>query len=389
MNNFIFENATKTIFGEGCVKEYLTCLLRHYGENVMLAYGGGSIRDNGIYNQVMESLAKAGKKVTEFSGIMPNPTYKKVLEGARTARENKIDFILGVGGGSVMDCCKAIARAAVYGGDIWEEFFARPGIMEFDPIPIGVVVTAAGTGSEMNGGAVITNEKLKVKAGRDYPKCNPKFALMDPVYTYSVPKRQMVSGGFDTLSHIMEIYFSKPDEENVSDDIAEALMRGVIRDLRAAVQNPQDYTARSNLMWEATMAENRILKLGKQTDFMCHQMACQLGAYMDCNHGEGLAVLQPVYYRHIRQDGLSKLQRFASNVWNISAEGKTEEEQALAGVEALADFIKEIGLPTTLRALGADRNTDLKQIADSCSISAGSYRQMTHREILEIFEECY
>ncbi len=389
MNNFIFENATKTIFGEGCVKEYLTCLLRHYGENVMLAYGGGSIRDNGIYNQVMESLAKAGKKVTEFSGIMPNPTYKKVLEGARTARENKIDFILRVGGGSVMDCCKAIAMAAVYGGDIWEEFFARPGIMEFDPIPIGVVVTAAGTGSEMNGGAVITNEKLKVKAGRDYPKCNPKFALMDPVYTYSVPKRQMVSGGFDTLSHIMEIYFSKPDEENVSDDIAEALMRGVIRDLRAAVQNPQDYTARSNLMWEATMAENRILKLGKQTDFMCHQMACQLGAYMDCNHGEGLAVLQPVYYRHIRQDGLSKLQRFASNVWNISAEGKTEEEQALAGVEALADFIKEIGLPTTLRALGADRNTDLKQIADSCSISAGSYRQMTHREILEIFEECY
>ncbi|MEZ3492525.1 MAG: iron-containing alcohol dehydrogenase [Lachnospiraceae bacterium] len=389
MNNFIFENATKTIFGEGCVKEYLTCLLRHYGENVMLAYGGGSIRDNGIYNQVMESLAKVGKKVTEFSGIMPNPTYKKVLEGARTARENKIDFILGVGGGSVMDCCKAIAMAAVYGGDIWEEFFARPGIMEFDPIPLGVVVTAAGTGSEMNGGAVITNEKLKVKAGRDYPKCNPKFALMDPVYTYSVPKRQMVSGGFDTLSHIMEIYFSKPDEENVSDDIAEALMRGVIRDLRAAVQNPQDYTARSNLMWEATMAENRILKLGKQTDFMCHQMACQLGAYMDCNHGEGLAVLQPVYYRHIRQDGLSKLQRFASNVWNISAEGKTEEEQALAGVEALADFIKEIGIPTTLRALGADRNTDLKQIADSCSISAGSYRQMTHREILEIFEECY
>lgn len=389
MNNFIFENATKTIFGEGCVKEYLTCLLRHYGENVMLAYGGGSIRDNGIYNQVMESLAKAGKKVTEFSGIMPNPTYKKVLEGARTVRENKIDFILGVGGGSVMDCCKAIAMAAVYEGDIWEEFFARPGIMEFDPIPLGVVVTAAGTGSEMNGGAVITNERLKIKTGRDYPKCNPKFALMDPVYTYSVPKRQMVSGGFDTLSHIMEIYFSRPDEENVSDDMAEALMCGVIRDLRAAVQNPRDYTARSNLMWEATMAENRILKLGKQTDFMCHQMACQLGAYTGCNHGEGLAVLQPVYYRHIRQDGLSKFQRFASNVWNISAEGKTEEEQALAGVEALADFIKEIGLPTTLRALGADRNTDLKQIADSCSISAGSYRQMTHREILEIFEECY
>lgn len=389
MNNFIFENATKTFWGKGCVKEYLNCLVSKYGDTVMLAYGGGSIKRNGVYDEVTGILADAGKTVVEFPGIMANPTYAKVQEGAALAREKNVDVILGIGGGSVMDCCKAIAMAAVYGGDIWEEFFARPGIMEFDPIPIGVVVTAAGTGSEMNGGAVITNEKLKVKAGRDYPKCNPKFALMDPVYTYSVPKRQMVSGGFDTLSHIMEIYFSRPDEENVSDDMAEALMRGVIRDLRAAVQNPQDYTARSNLMWEATMAENRILKLGKQTDFMCHQMACQLGAYTDCNHGEGIAVLQPVYYRHIRQDGLSKLQRFASNVWNISAEGKTEEEQALAGVEALADFIKEIDLPTTLRALGADRNTDLKQIADSCSISAGSYRQMTHREILEIFEECY
>lgn len=389
MNNFIFENTTKTIFGEGCVKEYLTCLLRHYGENVMLAYGGGSIRDNGIYNQVMESLAKAGKKVTEFSGIMPNPTYKKVLEGARTARENKIDFILGVGGGSVMDCCKAIAMAAVYGGDIWEEFFARPGIMEFDPIPIGVVVTAAGTGSEMNGAAVITNEKLKIKTGRDYPKCNPQFALMDPTYTYSVPKRRMVSGGFDTLSHIMEIYFSRPNEDNVSDDMAEALMRGVIRDLRAAVQNPQDYTARSNLMWEATMAENRILKLGKQTDFMCNQMEHQLGAYMDCIHGEGVAVLQPVYCRHICRDDLSKFQRFAVNVWKLPANGKSEEELALEGVDTLADFIREVGLPATLREIGADEDTDLRQIAESCNISAGGGRQMAHREIFEIFRECY
>jgi len=389
MNNFIFENRTKTYFGKGCVKEYLSCLTKHYGPNVLLAYGGGSIRKNGIYDEVMESLQRAGKNVTEFSGIMSNPTYEKVLEGARLARENRTDLILGVGGGSVMDCCKAVSMAAVYGGDIWTDFFERPGIMDFEPLPLGVVVTVAGTGSEMNGGAVITNEERKVKTGRDYPKCNPGFALIDPTYTYTVPKRQMVSGGFDTLSHMMEIYFSKPDEDNVSDDIAEALMRSVIRSLRAAVANPQDYTARSNLLWDAAMAENRILKLGKQTDFQCHQMEHKLAAYTNCNHGEGLAVLQPVYYRHIYKDGCAKFKRFAVNVWGISDRGKTAEETAREGVEALDGFIREVGLPATLRDLGADEDIDLKQIADTCILSAGSYKQMTHEEIFEIFQECY
>lgn len=261
--------------------------------------------------------------------------------------------------------------------------------MEYEPLPLGVVVTAAGTGSEMNGGAVITNEELRIKTGRDYPKCNPRFALLDPVYTYSVPKGQMISGGFDILSHIMEIYFSAPNGDNVSDDIAEALMRNVIRNLRAAVRDPEDYNARSNLMWDAAMAENRIIKLGKRMDFQCHNMEHQLGAYTGCNHGEGLAVLHPVYYRHIYRDGAAKFAKFAVNVWGISDEDKTEEETALAGVEALAGFIREIGLPSSLRELGIGEDTDLKEIADSCAASAGSYRQMDHKEILEIFRECY
>lgn len=389
MNNFIFENGTKTFFGKGCVKEYLACLSSHYGETVMLAYGGGSIRENGIYDEVMESLKKAGKQVVEFPGIMANPTYAKVLEGAKLARENKVDLILGVGGGSVMDCCKAISMAAVYEGDVWNDFWARPGFVDFEPLPLGVIVTVAGTGSEMNGGAVITNEQQKIKTGRDYPKCNPKFALMDPTYTMSVPIKQMVSCGFDILSHIMETYFSGPDEENVSDDISEALMRGVIRDLRAAVKNPMDYTARSNLMWESTMAENRLIKLGKRMDFQCHQMEHQLGAYTNCIHGEGLAVLQPVYYRHIYRDGLAKFARFAARVWGISPEGKSEEELALTGVEALAEFIQEMELPTTLRELGVDESLDLKAVTDSCNLAPGSYRKMTHKQILEIFRECF
>ena len=389
MNNFIFENSTKVYFGKGCVKEYLSCLTKAYGDTVMLCYGGGSIKKNGIYDEVTEILKAAGKTIVEFSGIMANPTYAKVLEGTKLAKENGVGLLLGIGGGSVMDCCKAISIAARYDGDVWADFWARRGIFDFEPLPLGVIVTVAGTGSECNGGAVITNEDLKIKTGRDYPKCNPKFALLDPTYTYSVLKKQMVSGSFDVLSHIMEIYFSEPNEDNVSDDISEALMRSVIRNLRAAIQNPQDYTARSNLMWAATMAENRLIKLGKRTDFECHQMEHQLGAYINCNHGEGLAVLHPVYYRHIYKYGLPKFKRFATEVWGVSADGRTDEEIAFAGVEALADFIKEIGLPTTLRELGVIRQTDLKKIADTVAIVPGSYKQMSHEEILEIFKECY
>ena len=246
MNNFIFENSTKVFFGKGCVKEYLCCLTKGYGDTVMLCYGGGSIKKNGIYDEVTNILEAAGKTVVEFSGIMANPTYAKVLEGAKLAKKNDVSLLLGIGGGSVMDCCKAISIAARYDGDVWEDFWKRPGVFDFDPLPLGVIVTVAGTGSECNGGAVITNEELKIKTGRDYPQCNPKFALLDPTYTYSVPKKQMVSGSFDILSHIMEIYFSEPNEDNVSDDISEALMRSVIHNLRAAIQNPQDYSARSN-----------------------------------------------------------------------------------------------------------------------------------------------
>lgn len=388
MNNFIFENATKTYFGRGCVKEYLACLVGKYGKNVMLAYGGGSIKTNGIYDEIIKILKDAGKNIIEFSGITSNPTYSKVMQGASAARNNKIDLILGVGGGSVMDCCKAVSLAAKYDGDVWQDFYETAGVIDFEPLPVGVIVTVSGTGSEMNGGAVITNEETKVKTGRDYPRCNPKFALLDPVYTYSVPVKQMVSGGFDTLSHIMEIYFSQPLEDNVSDDIAEALMKNVIRNLRAALKDPTDYTARSNLMWDATMAENRIIKLGKRTDFECHQMEHQLGAYTNCNHGEGLAVLHPVYYRHIYKDGLPKFKKFAVDVWNVSQHNRSDEEIALEGIESLARFIKEIGLPTNLRQIGADESTDLRAVADSCSILSGGFRRLTHEEIFEIFNEC-
>lgn len=387
MNNFIFENSTKVYFGRGCVKEYLACLAGKYVGNIMFCYGEGSIKKNGIYEEVTKILAAAGKDVYEFSGIMPNPVYDKVLEGAKAVRENQIGLILGVGGGSVMDCCKAISIAARYDGNVWEDFWARPGIIDFEPVPLGVIDTVAGTGSECNGRAVITNQEQKIKTGRDYPQCNPKFALLDPSYTFSVSKFRMVSGGFGTLSHIMEIYFSKPDEDNVSDDIAEALIKNVIRNLRAAVCNQEDYTARSNLMWDAVMAENRMIKLGKKPDFICRQMEHQLGAYTDCNHGAILAVLLPVYYRRIYKDRLAKFKRFAINVWGVKAEGKSDEKIAGDGVEALADFIKEIGLPESLRELGVDESVDLRAVANSCAAMPGSYRKMTQEEFYAVLKE--
>ena len=389
MNNFIFENSTKVFFGRGCVKEFLAGILSEYGNNVMLAYGGSSIKNNGVYDEIKQILTEEGKNIFEFSGIMSNPTYKKVIEGTEFAKENGIDIILAVGGGSVMDCCKAISLGAAYEGDIWNDYWEKNGIIYFEPVPLGVIVTVAGTGSECNGGAVITNEEKKIKTGRDYPKCNPKFALMDPEYTFSVPKMQTASGGFDILSHIMETYFSKTDDDNVSDDISEALMRSVIRNLPAALEDPQDYTARSNLMWASAMAENRIIKLGKSCDFQAHQIEHQLGAYTDCNHGCGLAVIQPVYYRYIYKYGLDKFVRFATSVWNISADGKSAEKVALEGIEALENFIKEIGLPATLRELGiADKNM-LSEIAESCNIAPGSYGNITHKMILKILNKCF
>lgn len=384
MNNFIYENKTKVYFGKGGVKEYLLCLLKAYGATVMLAYGGGSIKKNGIYDEVTNILQKAGKTVVEFSGIMSNPTYAKVQEGARLACENHVDFILAVGGGSVIDCCKIVSAQAKLSEDIWEMENARRNYPS-DFIPMGAVVTASGTGAEMNAGAVITHEEKKIKGALFGAQA--EFVFLDPAYTMSVPVGQVISGAFDTFSHAMETYFGKPDNNNLSDDINEAVMRSVIRNIRLLLADNGNYDARSELMWASSMAENGILKIGKITDFQAHQIEHQLGAYTDCNHGQGLAVIHPVLYRHIFKDGAERFARFAKNVWGIE-EKKTVEETALAGVEALTDFIKEIGMPTSFTQMGISKDTDFRAIADSTNITAGCCKKLTHDEIYEILREC-
>lgn len=385
MNDFVYSYQTKQYFGKNAAKKAFDAELSKYGKKVMLAYGGGSIKKSGIYDEMISLLKDAGKEIIEFSGIMPNPTYKKVQEGAKIAKNSGIDFILAVGGGSVIDCCKILSSQACTDEDIWDMEFSK-GKFPAAQIPMGAVVTASGTGAEQNAGAVITNEEKKIKTG--VFGAHYDFAVLDPEYTLSLPINQVISGAFDTLSHCMETYFGVPGEYNLSDDINEAVMKSVIKNIRAVVSDNHDIHARGELMWASAMGENGLLKIGKITDFQAHQIEHQLGAYTDCNHGQGLAVIHPVLYRHIYEENIKKFAQFASHIWGIEKTDKTDKELALAGIEALADFIKEIGLPTSFSKMNIDQNTDFKAIADSTNITAGCCKKLTHEEILEILIEC-
>ena len=380
MQKFVYEYATKVYFGEGAAREHLAEAVSGYGKNVMLAYGGGSVKKNGIYDELKTILENAGKTVTDFSGIMSNPTYAKVQEGAKLAKEQKIDFILAVGGGSVIDCCKIVAAQAKTDKDLWEMEMTEHQFPT-EVLPMGAVVTASGTGAEMNGGAVITNEEKIIKAGM--AAAAPRFAILDPEYTMSLPRMQVISGAFDTLSHAMETYFGNSDQDNVSDDVALAIIRNTVVNMRRLLKNVNDIQARSNLMWDSAMAENGILKVGRVTDFQAHQLEHQLGAYTDCNHGQGLAVIHPAYYRHIVKDAKEKFERFGKEVFGVESAGES--------VEALAACIKECGLPTKMGELRSKTEITpelLKNVADTCNVIKCNPRELGRDEIYEILMEC-
>ena len=380
MNTFVYSYPTKVYFGQGAAGKALPAELAAAGDTVMLAYGGGSIQKNGIYAEIAGMLQDMGKTVVDFSGIMPNPTYAKVQEGAALAKQSQVDFILAVGGGSVIDCCKIIAAQARAEKDLWEMEFTDHQFPA-DAIPMGAVVTASGTGAEMNGGAVITNEALQTKTGM--LAFAPRFAVLDPSYTRSVPRMQVLSGAFDTLSHAMETYLGQSDADNVSDDVALAIMRNTVVNMRRLLKDSDDMQARGNLMWDSAMAENGILKVGRVTDFRAHQLEHQLGAFTDCNHGQGLAVIHPAYYRHILKDAEEKFTRFAQVVFGA--------ETAEAGLQALSDFIQECGLPARLGQLhskAAITPNLLRQVADTCNLIQTNPRPLSRDEIYDILCEC-
>lgn len=384
LGNFIYANPTKLYFGDEAQKN-LADALSGFGKKVMLTYGGGSIKRNGIYDDVMAALKTAGKEVVELSGVMPNPTVDKLIEGCKVARDNNVDFILAVGGGSTIDYAKAVSVSAWYDGDAWERFWVKQEDPKPDEriIPVGAVLTMAGTGSEMNGGSVITNHASKMKIGKVFGEnVMPKFAVLNPRYTLSLPHRQMVAGIFDTMSHIMEQYFSG-DDDSTSDYLAEGLMRSVIASSRVAVKDPENYEARSNLMWSATWALNTLIGEGKPQDWMVHMIGQAIGAYTDATHGMTLSGVSEAYYRHIMKYGMKRFARFARIVWEIPAEGKSDEQLATEGIDALSSWIKEIGAASEISSLGVTEDM-LDGIANATIILDGGYEALNHAEIVEI-----
>lgn len=380
MKKFTFSYPTKVYFGEGSAEQAFEKEHGRMGKTVMLAYGGGSIRKNGIYDEIKTMLEQTGKEIVEFDGIMPNPTYAKAQEGAALARERQVDFILAVGGGSVIDCCKVVSAQAQLSEDIWDMEYGKGQFLTAG-IPMGAVVTASGTGAEMNPGAVITYEEKKWK-GPVFGTA-ASFAVLDPAYTMSVPPMQVLSRAFDTLSHAMETYLGTSDQDNVSDDVALAVMRNTVVNMRRLLADMGDMEARSNLMWDSAMAENGILKCGRLTDFQAHQIEHQLGAYTDCNHGQGLAVIHPAYYRHIVKDAPDKFARLAKEVFGV--------DTADAGVETLEGFIRECGLPTKMSELKSTVEITpevLRQVADTCNLIKSGPRQLDREEIYGILLEC-
>lgn len=386
LGNFSYCNPTKLYFGDQSL-QYLNTELPKYGKNVVLVYGGGSIKKNGIYDQVIEILKANGKNIAKIAGVMPNPTLEKLYEDIEIARAHQADLLLAVGGGSVCDYAKAVSVSVNCSEDPWEKYFERFEEPTCETIPVGCVLTMVGTGSEMNAGSVITNTEKKMKVGHVFAdkKIMPRFSILNPRYTLTLPHYQMVAGIYDIFNHICEQYFSGTDD-NTSDYIAEALMKSVVYSSRIANKDSQNYEARSNIMWTATWALNTLIAKGKTTDWMVHMLGQAAGAYTNATHGMTLAAVSLAYYRHILPYGLAKFKRFAVNVWGVSADGKTDEEVALDGLKAMEGWMRELGLAMSLSELGATEDM-IEGIAGATLILKGGYKVLDHDEIVKVLKE--
>ena len=386
LGNFNYSNPTKLYFGEDSLK-FLSEELSKYGKNVLLVYGGGSIKKTRLYDDIIKILRDNGKEIFEDAGVMPNPTVEKLYEGCGRAKNNAVDLILAVGGGSVCDYAKAVSVSAYCEENPWDKYYLRMEDVDNNIIPVGCILTMVGTGSEMNGGSVITNHSTKLKIGHVFGEnVFPKFSILNPVFTYTLPQYQMAAGFFDIMSHILEQYFSGEDD-NTSDYIMEGLLKSLIHSSRIAIKNPTDYEARSNIMWTATWALNTLVAKGKATDWMVHMIGQSIGAYTDATHGMTLSAISLPYYRFILSYGLQKFKRYAINVWNVNPQGKTDEQIAKEGLHEMERYMKEIGLVMSTKELGVTEDM-LDGIASRSFILEGGYKVLSKEEIVEILKEC-
>ena len=384
LGNFTYHNPTRLHFGPEALDQ-LAGELANYGPRVQLIYGGGSIKKSGLYDQVVAILQQAGKEIFEDGGVMPNPTVEKLYEGCRIAKENNVDLLLAVGGGSCCDYAKGVAVSAWCDEDPWKKYYLRMEEPDNRILPVGCVLTMVGTGSEMNGGSVITNHQEKLKIGHVFgPEVYPKFSILNPNYTLTLPKYQMVAGIYDIMNHITEQYFSDTDD-CTSDYLMEGLMRSLIHSSRAAVQDSQNYEARSNIMWIATWALNTLVAQGKTTDWMVHMIGQSVGAYTDATHGMTLSAVSLPYYRHILPYGVHQFKKFAVNVWGIDPAGKSDQETAQAGLDTMEAWMKELGLALTLTELGVTEDM-LPGIVQGTFVMKGGYHVLDQQEILDILK---
>lgn len=383
MDRFDYYNPTRILFGENEI-EKLAEQLKGY-QRILLAYGGGSIKKNGIYDKVICILQAENKQVIELAGIMPNPRMEKVYEGVKLCKDNNIEFILAVGGGSVIDCSKAIAMGAKTEEDVWE-FYYKQRNNATNALPLGTILTLSATGSEMNMGSVITNWQTHEKIGYKAPCLYPVFSILDPTYTYSLPREQTIYGTVDILAHVFETYFSCPTESNLSDHIGEAVIKTVLENLEIALEKPEDYVARSNLMWSSTIALNGITRIGKEEDWKSHTIEHAISAIYDIPHGAGLAIVFPAWMKYVYKEAIPKFKEYAICIWNVKTEGKTDEEIALEGIICTENYFRKIGAPLTLHEMNI-LNPDIKQIAKTTGINGeGSYKKLYQADVEEILK---
>lgn len=384
MQNFIFDNKTRIIFGkntENAVGEETS----KYGNKVLLHYGGGSIKKFGLYDRVVNSLKEAGIEVVELGGVKPNPRLKLVKEGIKICREEGIDFILAVGGGSVIDSAKAIAIGVNYDGDVWD-FYTGKANSE-SSLPIGVVLTIPAAGSESSVGSVITNEDGAYKRPYNDLMLRPKYAIMNPEIIYTLPDYQTACGAADIMAHIMERYFTQETNVDLTDRLCEATLKTVIKNIPLALDNPEDYAARAEVMWAGTIAHNGLLGTGRVEDWASHAIEHELSGIYDVAHGAGLAVIFPAWMKYVYRENLDRFTQFAVRVWGVEYDFENPERTALAGIERLKSFFSSIGLPVSLKGLeiGEDR---LEEMAEKCTENGpiSSFKKLNKADVLEIYK---
>ncbi|MGG5342947.1 iron-containing alcohol dehydrogenase [Enterococcus sp. AZ192] len=389
MDNFRFYVPTDIRFGQDRLETELTGVLDTYGKNVLFVYGGGSIKKNGLYDQVTDLLNANGNTIVELSGVEPNPRIETVRKGVALCREHHVDVILAVGGGSTIDCSKVIAAGFFSEEDPWEIVLGRRGY-QGEALPIVTILTLAATGSEMNAGAVISNMATNQKLGVGGPAMMPKVSFLDPANTFTVPAYQTAAGSADILSHLFESYFNVTEGTDVQDFVSEGLMRSVIKHCPIALKEPNNYDSRANLMWASSLALNGLTRGGKHGVWSCHAMEHELSAFYDITHGIGLAILTPRWMAYVlSEQTVDKFAQFAKNVWDITEADKMTA--AKQGIQATYDYFKACGIPMTLPEVGieSEKFSEMaKQAVEHSTIKTDAFVPLAEKDVEVIYQAC-